>query len=44
MLDHNLSPEGVRYLRDSRAASVFSLNLRILIIDSESAKLRTHKT
>lgn len=43
MFDHNLGPEGVRYLRDNRAASVFSLNLGILTIDSESARLRTHE-
>lgn len=43
MFDHNLSPEGVRYLRDSRAASVSSLNPGILTIDSEIAKLRIHE-
>lgn len=43
MLDHNLSPEGVRYLRDSHAARVSSLNPGILTIGSESAKLRTHE-
>lgn len=40
MSDHNLSPEGVRYLRDSRAASMSSLNPGILTIDSETTKPR----